>query len=442
MKTLKNILAFIALISVATIANAVPSFSRQTGQECAACHIGGFGPQLTPYGIRFKIGGYTDTDGKGGKVPLSAILVASFNKTKADQSSAPTENTKVNNNAGIDEASVFLAGRIFENAGVFAQVTRDYNEGKTSLDQFDTRFVQTINLAGKDAVIGLSVNNNPSVQDPFNSFGTWSFPFTSSGLAPAPGSATLINGGLEQSVVGTSGYVFWNNSVYAELGTYRSLSPTVLNRIGYGSENDPGKLGNNTAYWRLAYFKDLKKQAYSIGVFGFNANIRPDRSQPESNKYRDIGIDGSYQLLGTREHIFTVNGVWVNERQRRNALFANSEADNLTGHLRERKVAASYYYKNTWGVSAARFDVKGTSDATLYGDGYASGSPNSAGYILQVDFTPWGKEDSWLAPYANVRFGAQYTIYNKFNGASTNYDGTGRNAKDNNTLYLFSWISL
>jgi hypothetical protein len=27
---------------------AVPSFAIQTGQPCAACHIGAFGPQLTP----------------------------------------------------------------------------------------------------------------------------------------------------------------------------------------------------------------------------------------------------------------------------------------------------------------------------------------------------------------------------------------------------------
>ena len=32
-------------------------------------------------------------------------------------------------------------------------------------------------------------------------------------------------------------------------------------------------------------------------------------------------------------------------------------------------------------------------------------------------------------------------MYNKFNGASDNYDGAGRNASDNNTLYLLSWIN-
>jgi hypothetical protein len=54
-------------------AHAVPSYARQTGSDCAACHVGAFGPQLTPYGIQFKLGGYTDTDGKEGKVPLSGM---------------------------------------------------------------------------------------------------------------------------------------------------------------------------------------------------------------------------------------------------------------------------------------------------------------------------------------------------------------------------------
>jgi hypothetical protein len=41
-----------------------------------------------------------------------------------------------------------------------------------------------------------------------------------------------------------------------------------------------------------------------------------------------------------------------------------------------------------------------------------------------------------------VRVGFQYTVYTKYDGASTNYDGTGRNASDNNTLYLFAWLAV
>ncbi|MBS0552116.1 MAG: cytochrome C, partial [Proteobacteria bacterium] len=47
----------------------------------------------------------------------------------------------------------------------------------------------------------------------------------------------------------------------------------------------------------------------------------------------------------------------------------------------------------------------------------------------------------WGAPWANLRLGLQYTMFDKFNGARRNYDGSGRDAKDNNTLFLFAWTS-
>jgi hypothetical protein len=38
----------------------------------------------------------------------------------------------------------------------------------------------------------------------------------------------------------------------------------------------------------------------------------------------------------------------------------------------------------------------------------------------------------------NLDLAAQYTAYTRFNGGSTNYDGAGRNASDNNTVYLLA----
>jgi hypothetical protein len=52
---------------------------------------------------------------------------------------------------------------------------------------------------------------------------------------------------------------------------------------------------------------------------------------------------------------------------------------------------------------------------------------------------PFGKEDSWARPFINWKLGLQYYIYTKFNGTTSNYDGFGRNASDNNTLFLYLW---
>jgi hypothetical protein len=63
--------------------------------------------------------------------------------------------------------------------------------------------------------------------------------------------------------------------------------------------------------------------------------------------------------------------------------------------------------------------------------GFANGSPNSNGWIGELDYLPW----------QNVKLALQYTHYQKFNGASSNYDGSGRDASDNNTLYVLAWLN-
>ena len=44
-------------------------------------------------------------------------------------------------------------------------------------------------------------------------------------------------------------------------------------------------------------------------------------------------------------------------------------------------------------------------------------------------------------PIQNVRLMLQYTAYTKFDGAATNYDGNGRNARDNDTLFFNVWVA-
>ena len=61
---------------------------------------------------------------------------------------------------------------------------------------------------------------------------------------------------------------------------------------------------------------------------------------------------------------------------------------------------------------------------------------------FQIDATPWGNDVSPFGPRFNMRVGLQYTLYTKFDGAGRNYDGTGRDAADNNTLRIFTWFAL
>jgi hypothetical protein len=51
-----DVLALFLLCLCATPTLAVPSFARQTGMACAACHT--VFPELTPFGREFKLNGY------------------------------------------------------------------------------------------------------------------------------------------------------------------------------------------------------------------------------------------------------------------------------------------------------------------------------------------------------------------------------------------------
>ena len=57
-------------------AQAIPSFARQTGQECAACHTAF--PELTPFGRAFKLNGYTMGGGDSKIPPFSMMDQATF----------------------------------------------------------------------------------------------------------------------------------------------------------------------------------------------------------------------------------------------------------------------------------------------------------------------------------------------------------------------------
>ena len=406
---------FLAAMVLAPAARAVPSFARQTGMECTGCHIGAFGPQLTPAGIRFKLGGYTDTDGKDGKVPLSGMLLADASRTRAAQD-PPPDHLHANNNASLDQASLFVAGRASEHAGGFVQITYDGVARTLALDNTDLRWVTSREFGDSEALFGLTLNNNPTVQDPFNTLAAWGYPFVGPAAGFGTGSAAaLIDGGLGGIVAGLSAYTLWDKHWYAELGSYRSMSPSLQSSLGLG--RDFQKLEGN-AYWRLAYLRDQKSSAWHVGMSGWSARVQPDRTAPGPvDSFRDLGLDADFQFLGTREHIVTLSGSLAGELHR-------TGSDGTLSHLVEQRLNASYSWQQTWGASTGYFATRGSDPAAA-----------TRGLVLQADWTPWGKEDA-RAPspllWANLKLGAQFWHYGTFDGAHAGASG-------HDTFSLFAW---
>ncbi len=427
-------------IALTRPAAAIPSFADQTGMPCQACHVGGFGPQLTTFGREFKINGYTLRT-KPFNVPLAAMVQGSFNHTRADQV-PPPQYLAPNDNAVVDQASVFLGGGIGQHLGGMAQVTYDGVQHQWHWDNTDLRVVNQGHLFGKDATIGFDVNNNPTVQDPWNTTPAWGFPYTNVATAPLPGAAPIIDGALAQEVLGVSAYAWIDHHLYLEAGGYTTPAQGTLNWLGV----DPIGLGDISGvapYGRIGYQRDIGGGTAHIGALALWAAINPgrDRSTGLTDHYSDVGIDASYIRPTAGGDTLTIQARFTHESQ-------NLEASCTLGavpvgcartSLGELRGDIAYYWRGKLGLTLGAFTITGPANTFLYGGPLAR--PDSNGGTAQIDYTPWGAGHSPLGPLFNVRFGAQYIAYGQFNGSRINFDGNGANAADNNTFRLFTWIA-
>lgn len=423
---------------VAGHANPIPSFARQTGLACSVCHYQFLA--LTPFGRRFKLSGYTlatkppitETDStNGGRLGLnpasmvSAMATASLTHTK--ETLPDEQNDAV---ALPQELSVFLAGRISPKFGLFSQFTYGSADGEFGIDNLDFRFASTTTIGGGPEVLyGVTLHNNPTIQDVWNTTPGWGFPFIGSEGAPTGAAGTLIDGALEQNVLGLGGYALVGDLVYGEVTVYRSAFQGTT-----APSDATGGIHGVAPYWRLALQKGWGQHYAMIGTFGMHTAVFPSALTGPTDTYSDIGVDAQFETKVASGHL-VARGTWIREGQKYDATFAAGESDNLENTLKVLRANASYYPRQWLGLTAGYFQTTGTIDAGLYApapvEGSASGDPKTNGFIAEADVNPW----------ENTRLGVQYTGYSHFNGASENYDGDGRNASGNNTLFLFMWVS-
>jgi hypothetical protein len=438
-------LALAAIVLPSDRAEAVPAFAEQTGLPCQACHVGGFGPQLTPMGRDFKLNGYTMRS-KGFNAPISAMLLASYTHTRADQNPPPDGVSHPNDNLVFDQGSIFLAGGIGQHFGGFAQFTYD-GVGKTwAWDNLDLRAVTKGRLLGQDAVFGLTLNNSPTVQDAWNTVPAWGFPYTDTAVSGTPGAAPLIDGGLAQNTLGLSAYAWIGQKFYLEAGGYTSPAAGTLSWLGTDPLS-PGDIHGLAPYGRIAWQGRLGGGTAQLGAFALKAQINPERDRTSgfTDHYADVGLDASWQKPTGSGDVISAQLRYVHETSNLEAscqLGLIGEGGNPTcarTHLNELRGDLAYSWRNRIGATLGAFSMTGDTNSSLYGGPAAS--PDSNGLTAQLDYTPWGNGNSPLGPRFNMRVGLQYTAYGKFDGARHNYDGAGASASDNNALRIFSWVA-
>jgi hypothetical protein len=425
-------------ISARLAAAHLPSFSRQTGLACSACHYQFL--TLTPFGREFKLNGYTLTrqqlitekdKSKGEQslklspIPLvAAMLQASVTHTKDAQPGTQNDNAEL-----PQQLSAFLAGGLTSKIGIFSQLTYSGADGSFGIDNIDLRFANKAKLGGSTEVIyGVSLNNNPTVQDLWNTTPAWGFPFASSDVAPGGAASTVIDGALAQQALGAGAYTLFAKTVYAEFSVYRSaMQGRAL--------ADSFAIKGVAPYWRLALQKTWEHQYVMVGTYGMRTNQFPGAVGVgiPTDHFTDIGIDAQAETkAGTGSLV--ARGTWIHEKQAFDASFGAGASANPEDVVKVVRLNTSYYPKQWLGLTVAYFQTTGTPDTVRYApapvSGSATGDPKTNGFIGELDFNPW----------QNTRLGVQYTAYDKFNGGKDGYDGFGRRASGNNTLYLLAWV--
>jgi hypothetical protein len=457
------LLSAFLIVEFAAPARALPSYARQTGQPCGTCHTDFAG--LTPYGRRFKIGGYTNGGGqyrtnpfwfddstkdsqKTWVPPISMMAIAGFTHTEAN-ATPPTAPYSTNDNYVVSPISFFWGGAITDHIGAFQQVTYNaapaggfgtdpFAQHTWTWDNTDFRYADSTTIGKMSLTYGLTANNNPTVQDPWNTTPAWAFPYAVSTLGFGFGPTTIIDGTFAAHVGSVGAYAYLNDVLYLEASVYRTLSPAAQNDLGTDPFKAPG-LFDAAPYWRAAFEPHFGNHWLEIGTFGMAANVHPfvapglpnTATFPQTDKYTDIGVDAQYQYQGSN-YWFTLRGSYIHENQKLDATFANGGSTNLNNVLNEARGYASLAYgsNNRVVLTGQYFSTTGSTDNTLFG-----GSPNAEGWIAEIAYIPFISSFAPGWPWFNTRIGLQYTWYEKFNG-------TNIGASANNTLFAYIWVAM
>lgn len=432
------------------LAHATPVFSRQTGQQCITCHAGGQFPELTPFGRTFKLTGYTL--GQRVAVPLAVMGVASYTSTKNTVSDQPSVDFAKDAVALFQTGSVLFGGKIADKVGMFGQITYENYasqdpdtlawKGHTHADNIDIRYATQWTGAGYDWVSGVSLNNNPSVSDVWNTAPAW-MQYVPTGFGFTGPTAQPMVAQLGQQAVGLGAYTLWNNTVYAEVAGYQSAKG-AFSLLSEGDELETRLRGVNP-YVRFALTHDWGNQHAMLGVFGMNASVYqdPNVAAGPTTQYRDRGVDAQYQFLADR-HTATGQLSYISESISGGDVTGVSSKASDT--LRQLRLKGSYIHDAKYGASLTYFNTWGSSDETLYpgaqddGNGGTNAIAISGSAANKPDTRGWIPEIFWI-PGQNLRLGAQYYKFDRYNGAASNYDGAGRGAKGNNTLFVYLWAA-
>lgn len=469
------LLSSLALTALSPEALATAAFSRQTGEPCATCHMQGYGPWLTDYGTKFKLDGYVAGD--AAKLPtllnnFSAEIVSSVTNVQAavptgtyGKNSAFTSNARTN--VVNDWDSLYYTGRVMDKVGAYLQLQFSPQLGQNIfLSMVDLRYADHATLDGKNLQWGVTATNAPTMSDTWMTSYAWMYPYTTSSVTPKPNAQPWL-----QSLMGTANsvgmtvYTKYDNRYYFEAGGYTNQASNMANGLGTlnngqsaanGSTPYGGMIVGGAPYWR-AYIEDTLGDYGKLmfGTFGLAGNVSPNfTTGGPTNMLVEVNVDTNYSYMIDKDNMLMFMARYTRDGMTLNGSKSLGYAANASNNLNQVMMMAMYTLEQTYNLSFMWQDTWGSSDLCLYNGGCSSyqkgvqaitgstnGSPNTNAFMAAVDYVPFGKGNFLTDPYFNLRLSLQYWAYTTFNGSENNYDGNGRNAAGNNTMYFVTNVN-
>ena len=226
---------------------------------------------------------------------------------------------------------------------------------------------------------------------------------------------------LGTQVAGLGAYALFNNLLFAELTMYRSAQQGAVSNPADVSSTMA--INGATPYWRVALQHQWGQNYVELGTFGIAPKFYQQGVSGIMDKITDYGYDFQFERR-LSFGAFTLHSSLINEKEDRDITSTVSRKIDFNSF----KVDGNLYLKNGLGATFGYFYTNGSVDPNVTS---WSNKPDSNGFIGQLEYLPW----------YNTKFALQYVAYSKFDGTIFNYDGNGRSAANNNTLYLVVWLN-
>ena len=441
--------ALMLLGGAAAPAWAVPSFARQTGLACAACHT--VFPELTPFGRVFKASGYTldnlqqvqAVNSKRqemlelAKTPaLSIMAQVSYTTLKTrvpDASNAAAPGLTQNGTAGFpQQLSLFYAGKIAPHFGAFAQLTYANDSGTIGIDNTDLRFADVAILPHKQSAdLRRLAQQQPDRAGPLEQHTGLRLPLRreqrervaarrdpdrrrAGAGRGRPHRLRLLERRRCISRPASTAPPSRGRRTCSPAPPVPSTAPPPTS--SRAARRTGGRPTNTTG----------APTAWKSGLYGAEFKLLPGSAsgtdtplQGPDNRFNDVAEDLQYQYIG-EDHIISVEGTRIHEKMNLAASYGAGAVANATDDLTTDRLWATYYYRRQIGGTLGWFSTTGSSDGGLYRPVPARGRARRRDQRQRLARTPAGLvgEVNYL-PWLNVKLSLQYTHYTKFNGAGS-----------------------